>query len=116
MRAMIYYSYESFEEADCSNIPVDIWLTTSEPNDTIYNENGDEVIIPKYKLKASNYIPRKACVGENVFVAYSDNLKELQQLLKDHVIPLYKDALNKLEYISNTNEVNDNTNLYYWDK
>lgn len=92
----------SFNDADDMNIPVDIWL----------DKDGD-----LFTLRAGNYMPRKGLVVECSYEAKSPNLKDLQTIIKDKILPLYENAKVKLSKMveASTDEVSqDSLNLYYW--
>lgn len=94
----------SLDEFDDANIPVDIWLHTLTEDDTEYTDGF------RYKLTASNYMPRKQRIEEEALSIISDNKEELQALIKEKIIPIYQKAIDVL------NKMVDGTtnNLYYW--
>lgn len=85
----------SFSGADDANIPVDIWLC---------NEDG------AWKLTASNYMPRKGRIATEVYEATAPTREELAILVRERIVPLYRNALAALQAIG------DGTldHLYYW--
>lgn len=83
------HEIESFDQADDANIPVDIWLEK-------YDETEEDIPEDmKYVLRAGNYMPMKERV-EGGFIVYSDNLAELQEIIKTKILPLYEVAVNKI--------------------
>ena len=86
------------EAVDDANIPVDIRIHPP-------NENNN-----KWRLTASNYMPRRAAIAEDSLKVEADSREELVDLLRKHIIPLYEVALRQL------NKVADGTaeSLYYW--
>jgi len=117
----------SFDSADDSNIPVDIWLTKAEPEDVeddiddfeeedareggLYDESEAHKPDPSdlWTLKAANYCPRKGEAYGGAFRAVGTR-EELTLIIKTRIIPLYQTALKVLEgMVAGTEE-----NLYYW--
>lgn len=101
----------SIEGANDANVPVDIWIKQ------VTKDNKDEYLyvqVGSWVLNASNYMPRRARLSEggDGYLVEADTREELVELLKKHVLPLYKNALAKLEgMITGTC-----THLYYWDE
>jgi hypothetical protein len=104
----------SFENADDANVPVDIWLTeVDQTDDECYkqDENGfDTTESYKFKLRASNYMPRKCRIAEDTYCVYADTREELAAILKKNVVPLYANAAKKIEAMM----AGAGDNLYYW--
>ncbi len=94
----------SFEDFDDANIPVDIWLSKLKADDEHY-EAGH-----RFRLKCGNYMPRKGHVEEVAVEVLSDNLEELQALVRGRIIPIYQIAMRKLEKMAE----GKCNNLYYW--
>ena len=65
----------------------------------------------KFCLAANNYMPRKAsCEGELAYLVFADTREELVELIKEHIIPLYENALSILNEMCNGSK----SCLYYW--
>jgi len=94
-----------FGEADETNIPVDVWLTETE-NDETGAKDGT------WTLRAANYMPRRGAVVGGSYEAVSDKREELVELIKQHVLPLYETAVKKLQTIC---EGGAQDHLYYWE-
>jgi len=94
----------SFDSADDANIPVDVWLSLTEDDDSFKNEG-------KWRLHASNYMPRRARVDDSAYCVYSDNKEELDAIIREKILPLYKRAMNLLEGMCSSTE---GGSLYYW--
>lgn len=101
----------NLEDADDANIPVNISISK-------VDFDGDERTFEEcelnYQLTASNYCPRKSTVYENIYCVYSTTLEELQELLKKHVLPLYKNAFDILTKLTETTDLEETSSLYYW--
>lgn len=92
--------------SDDANIPINIWLVRIGESEEYYSTGY------RWQLSASNYMPRKSRLSEDSYLVISDNREELTDLIQKHIIPLYENALNKLQgMIKGTND-----SLYYWDK
>ena len=85
------------KHANDANIPVNIFLKK--------REDG------KYELLADNFMPRRCTAQSDCYHAISDSLKDLQELIKKHVLPLYQTALMKVSYMAEKGE----GSLYYWE-
>jgi len=82
-----------FEEADGMNIPVRVSID--------YDEGKR-----KWYLRADNYMPRRCYVAGGEYYAEADTEGELIELVRMNVLPLYKNAVKKLEKTGR---------LTYWD-
>ena len=89
----------SFDRADDANIPVDIWLTQT------INGDGD------WELSAANYMPRRQRIVPDAYYARSSDREDLNRIIRNKIIPLYKAALLQLEKML---EEPTAGNLYYW--
>ncbi len=89
---------------DNANVPVNIWLSSVDEDDEEYL-NGF-----RFSLQAAIYCPRKDAVYQNNDVIYATTREELQDWLKEKVLPLYKFAVDRIESIIN----NKKDHLYYW--
>lgn len=96
----------NIQDFDDANIPVCIFLTEAE-----IEKDKDPEQDWKFQLTAHNYMPRKDNVEEDALLVYSDNKEELQQLVKQYILPLYQNAITQLNGIIN----GTNDSLYYWD-
>lgn len=98
-----------FDSADDANVPVDIWLTEE--------KDDDDKPTGFWRLKASNYMPRKACIGSE-FAVRSRNMKALQRIIRDKVLPLYAVAIGRISEMSGVSEevvrLPGAPSLYYW--
>lgn len=67
-------------------------------------------IKPTWRLKAGNYMPRKAMVAETSYEYVGDNREELAALIEKYIKPLYEIAITQLNNIvSGAGKC-----LYYW--
>lgn len=89
----------SFDSADDANVPVDVWLMAPEAGE-------DE-----WELRAANYMPRKDRVQPEAYITRSTSKEELQSIVRDKILPLYRIAVAKLEAIT----TGDDDHLYYWE-
>jgi len=82
-----------------SNIPVDIWL-----------KHDDQTGL--WVLSADNYMPRRGCLGgPDSYEFFSESRDELVEILKNKILPIYINALAKINAIIKDEE----ECLYYWD-
>jgi hypothetical protein len=88
----------SFDSADDANIPVDIWL------------HAPDEECPSWRLLAANYMPRKGCLHPHGYEVRADNREELNAIVRDKILPLYRVATAQLEAIAN----GEADHLYYW--
>jgi len=118
---MIEIGEMNWNGANEANIPVDIWLSkypSEEPESDEFNYDGK---IYNYCLKAANYMPRKDRIAEEAYIALSDDLEELQNVIKNKVLPLYKTAVNVLEHMATLKNFKETKyglvafSLYYWE-
>ena len=93
----------SFSEANDANIPVDVWLTETENDET--GENAGT-----WTLCAANYIPRRGEVTKDAYKAVSEKREELVELIRQHILPLYETAVKKLQAVCDGGA----QDLYYW--
>jgi hypothetical protein len=91
-----------FAGANDGNIPVNIYLLPAQDEEGAY-------VSGFWELRADLFMPRKGLV-EGFYRARSTDPEELQALVQNHVVPLYKTALGKLIGIAMGTE----TRLYYW--
>jgi hypothetical protein len=104
----------SIDDADDSNIPVDIWLKKVKEED----DEGDREHAGMWRLTADNYMPRRGRLsGENSYKAFSKERETLVKLVHKHWLPLYKTAVEILTEMK-PSETHDNGTacLYYWQK
>lgn len=94
----------SFDDADDANIPVNVWLSLTD-EDEENKERG------KWQLHAANYMPRRDMVSDEAYHVYSDNKEELDTIVREKILPLYKRAMNLLEEMCSNPEGGA---LYYW--
>jgi hypothetical protein len=85
---------DDFDVIDEANIPVNVTLT---------EEDG------KWVLEADGYMPRK-WLEQGGYRLVSDSPEPLRALIRDRVIPLYRNAIANLETVNEQGE----TSLYYW--
>lgn len=96
-----------FDYADDANIPVDIWLERlTEDDDSNLFEAGY-----RYRLRASNYMPRKGRIAEAAYECYAAELAPLQQIIKEKILRIYGTAIETLTYLAYSGKTG---NLYYW--
>lgn len=95
-------------EVDAHNIPVDIWILPVGENDGPIPAEAEGM---GWALYADDYMPRKSCNATNAYRVYADSREELAALVRDHVLPLYRNAIAKLEAMVD----GSGDSLYYWD-
>jgi hypothetical protein len=108
---------DNFNDA---NVPVDIWLTKLSEDDVedlctgreFDSEDLEKMNSPIWRLKMSNYMPRKGGVDDEGITIYSDSKEELQEIVRKKILPLYRRAVNRLVAISEGKA----SSLYYWDE
>jgi hypothetical protein len=102
--------------ADDMNVPVDIWLLQMDPKfpDAFpWTVRGESAAGMQWCLRANNYMPRKGCLsGEGSYMVFSDSREELAALVREHVLPLYRAALDVVTCIADGSQ----DCLYYWEK
>ena len=94
----------TFDGADDANIPVNIFISTPE-------DNEDTEDAGKWSIKADNFMPGKAGIGQSTYQATADSREELIELVTKYVLPLYTTALQQLN-----NVIQGKANsFYYWE-
>lgn len=109
---------EELSGCDDANIPCNIFITevTEDDLEDLMGElqGRDDVPEgwkPKWKLTADNFMPRKGLWdGANKYVA--DTKEELTDLVKEHVLPMYKIAFDAITAMSEGKR----DSFYYWTK
>jgi len=101
-------------DAGDANVPVDIWIHELEAecaDELPWTKRVGDAVHCKFCLAANNYMPRKAsCEGELAYLVFADTREELVELIKEHIIPLYENALSILNEMCNGSK----SYLYYW--
>lgn len=95
----------SFDSVDEANIPVDVWLSLTSEED----ENREK---GKWCLRAANYMPRRGTVSSDAYSVYSDNKEELNAIIREKILPLYRKAMDLLENMAFSSK---GGSLYYWE-
>ncbi len=81
---------------DDANVPVNIFIEKEDETDT-------------YLLTIDNFMPRKGCVNEG-FVQIRGTKTKLHELVKIHILPHYKRALELVTKVAEGNA----DSFYYW--
>jgi len=82
----------SFDEADSLNIPIGLALL--EDRDENGNKTGYTL------LMADNYQPRRDRIDKGAFAVRSRDPKVLRKIVKEKVVPLYKESFKSVEDIA----------------
>jgi hypothetical protein len=98
-------------EADNDNIPVDVWIETTDSSPEYWDDVDEEAKNTKFVLVANNYMPHKARLsGENAYKVHADTRGELVEMIRAHILPRYQAAIDTLTAMCAGTE----DYLYYW--
>lgn len=94
-----------YDDPDYVEDPVDTWLSPTSEDD----ENREK---GKWCLRAGNYTPRRGTVSGDAYSVYSDNKEELNAIIREKILPLYRKAMDILENMAFSSK---GGSLYYWE-
>lgn len=97
-------------DGDSSNVPVNVWLEAFDADGR--PELAKRYPWARYQLRAANYMPRKNYVSIGVYLVLAEDVEDLKTLLREKVLPLYKNAVAKIEKMIEKGE----GDCYYWDE
>ena len=99
-----------FTDVGDANVPVNIFLGPS------CHEEDEDVEDGGWVLTASNFMPRKQGVSDEVFKFFSKDREVLVHMVQKHWKPLYENALERLKLEPDKDEKDGSASLYYWSK
>lgn len=102
--------------ADSANVPVNIFISPTDVDEDygVYDNEGNSVPLPAWRLNAANFMPRKQVISDASYRVYSNNRDALVALAQKHIVPLYEAALKNLNTLGTNIDKYQTSYNYYW--